>query len=165
MNSQEAMKFCIWLSSRGKRNFRLPTEAQWEYAARGQEGRIFPWGDKLNRGDLANFADCNTTFPWRDPVINDGYAQTSPVGTYPKGASPFGIEDMAGNVWEWCHDFFEIYKGTERVNPTGPVTGTRRIYRGGSWKSRASSLRASSRNFNTPDYSLNDVGFRIVCNC
>jgi len=165
VSSLEAIKFCAWLSGKGKRVFRLPTEAEWEYAARGPEGRIYPWGEKLTRGDLANFADCNTTFPWRDESINDGYAQTSPIGTYPKGASPFGIEDMAGNVWEWCIDFFENYKGTERLNPVGPSTGTRRIYRGGSWKSRASSLRSSTRNFNTPDYSSNDVGFRIACSC
>jgi len=165
VSSSEALKFCAWLTSRSKRSFRLPTEAEWEYAARGSEGRIFPWGGKLSRGDLANFADSNTTFLWRDAAIDDGYAQTSPVGSYPKGASPFGLEDLAGNVWEWCFDFFEAYKGTERLNPTGPSHGTRRIYRGGSWKSRASSLRACARNFNTPDYSSNDVGFRVVCSC
>jgi formylglycine-generating enzyme required for sulfatase activity len=165
VSSIEAIKFCMWLNTREKRKYRLPTEAEWEYAARGTEGRVFPWGAKLNRGDLANFADCNTTFPWRAADIDDGYAQTSPVATYPKGASPFGIEDMAGNVWEWCMDYFEGYKGNDRINPRGPLNGTRRIYRGGSWKSRASSLRGAARNFNMPDYSSNDVGFRIVCDC
>ena len=165
VSSTEAAKFCIWLNSRERKKYRLPTEAEWEYAARGAEGRIYPWGSKLNRGDLANFADSNTTFPWRVAEINDGYAQTSPVSAFPKGASPFGIEDMSGNVWEWCMDYFEAYKGNERVNPRGPVNGTRRIYRGGSWKSRASSLRGSTRSFNLPDYSSNDVGFRVVCEC
>ncbi|MEI8340529.1 MAG: SUMF1/EgtB/PvdO family nonheme iron enzyme [Verrucomicrobiota bacterium] len=165
VSSIEAIKFCMWLNTREKRKFRLPTEAEWEYAARGTEGRIFPWGDKLNRGDLANLADCNTNFPWRAEDINDGYAQTSPVSAYPRGASPFGIEDMSGNVWEWCQDYFEAYKGNERIDPRGPVSGTRRVYRGGSWKSRASSLRGSTRNFNMPDYSSNDVGFRVVCDC
>jgi len=165
VSSIEAIKFCLWLNTREKRKYRLPTEAEWEYAARGTDGRAYPWGDKLNQGDLANFADCNTTFPWRAADINDGYAQTSPVASYPKGASPFGIEDMSGNVWEWCQDYFEAYKGNDRINPRGPVNGIRRIYRGGSWKSRASSLRCSTRNFNVPDYASNDVGFRVMCDC
>ena len=114
---------------------------------------------------MANFADANTSFAWRDPFINDGFAETSPVGTYPRGTSPFGIEDMAGNVWEWCLDFFDAYKEKPRANPRGPAIGSKRVYRGGSWKSRASSLRASARNFNMPAYSTNDVGFRIVCEC
>jgi formylglycine-generating enzyme required for sulfatase activity len=119
----------------------------------------------LNRGDLANFSDARTTFAWRDATINDGYAETAPVGSYPNGASPFSIEDLAGNVWEWCLDFFELYQGKERTNPRSRASIGKRIYRGGSWKSRASSLRASARNFNAPEYSANDVGFRVVCEC
>ena len=166
VSSIEAMKFCEWLSSRERKKYRLPTESEWEYAARGTDGRTFPWGEKLNRGDLANFADANTNFAWRDAAINDGFSETSPVGSYPRGASPFGIEDMAGNVWEWCLDFFEPYKGKERTNPRSLSSASgRRIYRGGSWKSRATSLRAATRNFNVPQYSANDVGFRIVCEC
>ncbi len=165
VSSLEAIKFCEWLSARERKKYRLPTEAEWEYAARGVDSRTFPWGEKLNRGDLANFADANTTFVWRDAGLNDGYAETSPVGTYPRGASPFGIEDMSGNIWEWCLDFYEAYKGKERTNPRSVATTGRRIYRGGSWKSRATSLRASARNFNTPEYLANDVGFRIVCEC
>ena len=124
-----------------------------------------PVGPKLEAGHFANFADKRTNFAWRDTVIDDGYAETAPVGSYPRGASPFGIEDLAGNVFEWCCDFFEPYKGKERVNPRGPTNGAQRIYRGGSWKSRAASLRASARNFNQPEYFSNDVGFRIVCEC
>ncbi|MGA3172385.1 MAG: formylglycine-generating enzyme family protein [Chthoniobacteraceae bacterium] len=165
VSSVEAIKFCEWLSRHDGKKYRLPTEAEWEYAARGTDGRTFPWGEKLNRGDLANFADCNTTFPWRDAEINDGFAETAPVGKFPRGASPFGAEDMAGNVWEWCLDFYEPYKGKERTNPRSGLTVGRRIYRGGSWKSRASSLRTTTRNFNIPEYSANDVGFRIVCEC
>jgi formylglycine-generating enzyme required for sulfatase activity len=165
VSSIDAIKFCEWLSRMEGRKFRLPTEAEWEYAARGTDGRSFPWGEKLNRGDLANFADCNTTFPWREPEINDGFAETSPVGNYPRGASPFGVEDMAGNVWEWCLDYFEPYKGKERTNPRSNSSTGRRIYRGGSWKSRAASLRTSARNFNVPEYCTNDVGFRVVCEC
>jgi formylglycine-generating enzyme required for sulfatase activity len=165
VSSIDALKFCEWLSRRDGRKYRLPTEAEWEYAARGTDGRSFPWGEKLNRGDLANFADCNTTFPWRDQEINDGFAETAPVGVFPRGASPFGVEDMAGNVWEWCLDFYEPYKGKERTNPRSALTVGRRVYRGGSWKSRASSLRTTARNFNVPEYSANDVGFRILCEC
>jgi formylglycine-generating enzyme required for sulfatase activity len=165
VSSVDAIKFCEWLSRRDGKHYRLPTEAEWEYAARGTDGRSFPWGEKLNRGDLANFADSNTTFPWRDAEINDGFAETAPVGNYPRGASPFGAEDMAGNVWEWCLDFYEPYKGKERTNPCSSLSAGRRIYRGGSWKSRANSLRTSTRNFNLPEYSANDVGFRIVCEC
>ncbi len=165
VSSLDAMKFCEWLALREGRKFRLPTEAEWEYAARGTEWRAYPWGDRLNRGDLANFADKNTSFPWSDPNIDDGYAETSPVANYPRGVSPFGCEDMAGNVWEWCLDFYEPYKGKDRTNPRGPMNGTRRVYRGGSWKSRATSLRTTARNFNVPNYSSNDVGFRIVCEC
>ena len=165
VSSVDALKFCDWLSRRDGKKYRLPSEAEWEYAARGTDGRTYPWGERLNRGDLANFADCNTTFPWRDAEINDGYAETSPVGSFPRGASPFGIEDMSGNVWEWCIDFYEPYKGKERTNPRSALTVGRRIYRGGSWKSRASSLRTTARNFNVPEYSANDVGFRIICEC
>ena len=165
VSSLEAVKYCQWLSAQEKRKYRLPTEAEWEYAARGIDGRTYPWGEKLERGDLANFADKRTNFAWRDLEIDDGYAETSPVGAYPKGVSPSGIDDMAGNVWEWCLDFFTNYSGKERMNPRGPESGAKRVYRGGSWKSRASSLRATTRNFNMPQYSSNDVGFRVLCEC
>jgi iron(II)-dependent oxidoreductase len=165
VSHRDATKFCEWLSKQEGKRYRLPTEAEWEYAARGIDNRIFPWGPTLTRGDLANFADSNTNFAWRDPMIDDGFAQSSPVGAYPLGASPFGMEDMAGNVWEWCLDFFELYKGKPRANPRGPATGLLKVYRGGSWKSRASSLRATCRGYNQPEFSANDVGFRIVCEC
>lgn len=165
VNSREAEKFCQWLSVKEGKRYRLPSEAEWEYAARGPENLVFPWGGNLDGGHYANFADSRTTFAWRDPVIDDGFAETSPVGSYPRGKSPFGIEDLAGNVFEWCAEFFEAYKGKERTNPRGPVAGMKRIYRGGSWKSRPGNLRTSARNFNLPDYSSNDVGFRVVCEC
>jgi formylglycine-generating enzyme required for sulfatase activity len=165
VNSREAEKFCVWLTSKDGKKYRLPTEPEWEYAARGMDGRSFPWGERLDAGNLANFADKQTNFAWRDPVIDDGYAESSPVGSYPRGASPFGIEDMAGNVYEWCLDFFETYKGKDKVNPRGQSSGSKRIYRGGSWKSRATNLRTTARNYNLPEYSSNDVGFRVLCEC
>ena len=165
VNSNEAAKFCQWLSSRERRRYRLPTEAEWEYAARGADNRKYPWGNHDGRGDLANFADRNTDFAWSDRKIDDGFAESSPVGAFPLGSSPFGVEDMAGNVWEWCLDFLQAYRGTPKINPRGAISGTKRVYRGGSWKSRFHSLRVTTRGGNVPTYSCNDLGFRIFCEC
>lgn len=165
VSSLEAEAFCKWLSQRENRKYRLPTEAEWEYAARGGEPRIFPWGDRTINDNLANFADKRTQFAWRDITVDDGFAETSPVGTYPRGASPFGIEDMSGNVFEWSLDSLEPYKGGELTNPRVLKQSPKRAYRGGSWKSRISSLRCCSRNSNLPSYQSNDVGFRVVCEC
>jgi len=165
VSSLEAIKFCQWLSARTRKKYRLPTEAEWEYAARGTDGRKYPWGNYEGRGDLANFADRNTNFAWSDRDIDDGYPETSPVGAFPFGASAFGMEDMAGNVWEWCLDYYEPYRPAPKVNPRGPTTGNRRVYRGGSWKSRFNSLRATVRSSNVPAFSCNDLGFRVVCEC
>jgi formylglycine-generating enzyme required for sulfatase activity len=161
----DAGKFCQWLITRERRKYRLPTEAEWEYAAKGNDGRKFPWGNYDGRGDLANFADRNTVFAWSDRDIDDGYPESSPVGAFPLGASPFGIEDMAGNVWEWCLDYYEIYRPGPKVNSRGPTGGTKRVHRGGSWKSRFSSLRTTVRSSNVPGFSCNDLGFRVVCEC
>lgn len=161
----EAAKYCVWLSTKERKKYRLPSEAEWEFAARGTDGRKYPWGNHEHRGDLANFADRNTVFAWSDREIDDGYPESSPVGAFPFGASPFGMEDMAGNVWEWCLNFFEPYRGVAKVNPHGPTAGAKRVLRGGSWKSRFGSLRATTRNSNVPNYSCNDLGFRIMCEC
>ena len=164
VSSIEAMSFCQWLSARERRKFRLPTEAEWEYAARGTDGRRYPWGRHTGR-DLANFADNKSGLPQGDPQVDDGHPITSPVGAFPFGASPFGIEDMAGNVWEWCLDYYAPYSGGTKTNPHGPVNGTRRVCRGGSWKSRFTSLRTTVRGSNAPRFSFNDLGFRVVCEC
>src|SRR2546423_936332 len=165
VTSFEAVKFCEWLGQKDGKTYRLPTEAEWEYAARGTDGRKYPWGNQTGPGVFANFADASTTFPWRDPQINDGYPTTSPVGTFRGGASFFALEDMAGNVWEWCLDFYQPLAGSPKVNPRGPASGPKRVYRGGSWKSRFTNLRATARASNAPNYSCNDLGFRIVCEC
>ncbi len=161
----EAEAFCQWLSKREGKTCRLPTEAEWEFSARGEDGRIFPWGNWSSVGHFANFADARTNFPWRDSSIDDGFAETAPVGSFPRGASPFGIEDLSGNVFEWCLDAYEPYKGKEVLNPCASQKSRQRVYRGGSWKSRMSSLRTTARAFNDPAYLGNDVGFRIVCEC
>jgi formylglycine-generating enzyme required for sulfatase activity len=163
VTSFEAVKFCEWLSQTQGKTYRLPTEAEWEYAARGIDSRKYPWGNQIGRGELANFADASTAFAWRDPQINDGYPVTSPVGAFPRGASFFALEDMAGNVWEWCLDFYQDLAGAPKQNPRGPASGLKRVYRGGSWKSRFTNLRASARATNAPNYSCNDLGFRVVC--
>ena len=162
ISSFDAVKFCDWLSAKDSRRYRLPTEAEWEYAARGIDGRKYPWGNQTGR-DLANFADASTGFAWRDLQINDGYPESSPVGAFPRGASFFALEDMAGNVWEWCLDFYQDLAGSPKQNPRGPASGLKRVYRGGSWKSRFTNLRATARATNAPNYSCNDLGFRIVC--
>jgi len=151
VGSFEAVKFCEWLTQKEGKTYRLPTEAEWEYAARGTDSRTYPWGNQSGPGVFANFADASTAFAWRDPHVNDGYPLTSPVGAFPAGASFFAIDDMAGNV------------GSAKVNPRGPASGPKRVYRGGSWKSRFTNLRASARASNAPNYSCNDLGFRIVC--
>ncbi len=161
----DANAFCQWLSRRDGKTYRLPTEAEWEFSARGDDGRTFPWGSWSSVGHFANFADARTNFPWRDPAIDDGFAETAPVGSFPRGASPFGIEDLAGNVFEWCMDGFEPYKGKEIANPRTSERARQKVYRGGSWKSRMSSLRATARAFNEPGYLGNDIGFRVVCEC
>ena len=165
VTSLDAINFCQWLGQQDGKTYRLPTEAEWEYAARGTDGRKYPWGNHDRRGGSGNFADASTAFPWRDPQINDGYPETSPVGAFPAGASAFGLEDMAGNVWEWCLDFYQALAGSPKRNPRGPANGAKRVYRGGSWKSRFSNLRATARSSNAANYSCNDVGFRVVCEC
>lgn len=149
----EAVAFCLWLSQRDGREYRLPTEAQWEYAARGADGRIFPWG---------NFWDpkrCNSADE------SAGGRQTTPVGQFPEGASPHGVLDMAGNVWEWCADWFAPGYGSEapQADPLGPVAGNDRVCRGGSWMNHAYSCRTTMRARRTPDFSDNYIGFRVAC--
>ena len=146
VSSLQAIKYCEWLGQRDGRTYRLPSEPEWEYAARGTDERKYPWGEDDHRGDFANFADACTIFPWREKRISDGYPETSPVGAFPRGVSFFGLGDMAGNVWEWCLDFYHPLPGPEKTNPRSTASGMTRVYRGGSWKSRFSNLRTTARS-------------------
>jgi formylglycine-generating enzyme required for sulfatase activity len=163
----DALEYCKWLSNKKGVNFKLPTEAQWEKVARGTNGRKYPWGNTAPSGEKVNFSDkqscLNEKFSWADKDVDDGYAYTAPVGSYPVGASPYGLLDMAGNVWEWCSDWYgsDYYKNAPKENPTGPKSGTHRVMRGGSWYVFARSLRCAFRGRGRPSYRIGDVGFRL----
>jgi formylglycine-generating enzyme required for sulfatase activity len=145
----DALEYCRWLSNKKGVNFKLPTEAQWEKAARGTDGRKYPWGDTKPGETLANF--------------NIEISKTTPVGSYPAGASPYGLLDTAGNVWEWCSDWYDpdYYKNAPKENPMGPKSGTGRVMRGGGWADRAVPLRCAYRLNGYPYRRFNTVGFRL----
>jgi formylglycine-generating enzyme required for sulfatase activity len=126
----------------------LPTEAEWEYAAVGETGSTYPWGDEFDV-TLLNFCDTNCDAPWKDGDFDDGYVYTAPVGSYPAGESWVGTEDMAGNVWEWTGSWYDEDE-------------TRRVVRGGSWYNDALLARAAYRSNYTPDGRNSNLGFRLV---
>ena len=127
----DADAYCRWLARKTGRPVQLPTEAQWEFAARGEEGRKYPWGEPPPSDQHANF------------LSSVGHA--TPVGIYPLGATPEGVEDMAGNVEEWCRDWFGPYSPDEQENPVGPVDGECRLLRGGGFNFYPGALRAAYR--------------------
>jgi formylglycine-generating enzyme required for sulfatase activity len=128
--------------------YTLPDEAMWEYAAVGNTGWDYSWGDQFD-GTLLNFCDINCTASWNNSEWNDGYRYTSPIGSYPNGASWVGVLDMAGNVWEWTDSWWD-------------ESETRRVVRGGSWGNSQLSARAASRYGFSPVNRSNDGGFRVV---
>lgn len=154
----DAVAYCLWAG----RN--LPSEAEWEKAARGTDGRIYPWGNKEPTSELTNLADINLPAKWADSSLNDNYKFTSPVGNYPSGVSPYGALDMAGNVWEWVNDWYDKNYYTQGIdtNPEGPSSGKVRVQRGGSWDTKWDYLRSAYRGSYIPTNTNSITGFRCV---
>jgi len=154
----QAVSYCLWLARETGEPIGLPTEAQWEKAAawdpEAGEARLFPWGNEQPTPDLLRYAGSGANAP-------------APVGTYPEGASAYGVLDMAGNVWEWVADWFaeDTYQsGGVRSDPTGPATGTRRVTRGGGWLDQQPLLVSNVRNWASPTAAGDDLGFRCALN-
>ena len=144
----DCQDFIKKLNSLTGRTFRLPTEAEWEYAARGgNKSRHFKYSGSDNIGNVAWYWD------------NSGYG-THAVGT--KSPNELGIYDMSGNVWEWCSDWYGDYSAGAQTNPQGPSSGSYRVLRGGSWGSHAGGCRVSYRNYFDPGSSFNGSGLRLV---
>ena len=151
----DAQAYCRWVGGR------LPTEAEWEKAARGTESRHWPWGDSWSCA-AGNFDD-ETTLDPATTGCRDGYARTAPAGTYPQGTSPYGVYDLAGNISEWVADWYDAgyYARSAADNPAGPSTGTERGLRGGGWFT-TDRVHGSARRQASPSERVETIGFRCI---
>jgi hypothetical protein len=147
----EAVAFCRWLSEAWGREVRLPTEQAWEKAARGLDGRAYPWGDDYQAGFANVDGKSSNTGP-------NYLGQSSSVGLYPKGLSPYGIHDMAGNLFEWCLNKFDKPEITDKDE-----TDDTRVLRGGAWGFYLENAYSADRYEGNPDFQGNVIGFRVLC--
>ena len=164
---EEAVGFCEWLAKNedvDKSVYSLPTEAMWERAAKGDDERLYPWGAGVG-GYRLNFCDANCAYAaTKNANFDDGFTFSAPVDSFPMGAGPYGCLNMAGNVKEWCSDWYspDYYDESAEKNPQGPKKGTAKVVRGGSFNYPIVDCITTARNSALPQERQMDIGFRVV---